>query len=32
MIWVGFPRTGIYPDIGNFFENFGDLLWPNLIS
>ena len=21
-IWVGFHRTGIYPDIGHFFENF----------
>ena len=31
-IWVGFPRTGIYPDICHFFENFGGLLWPYLIS
>ena len=31
-IWVGFPRTGIYPDICQFLENFEGLLWPNLIS
>ena len=31
-IWVGFPRTGIYPDICHFFENFEGLLWPYLIS
>ena len=31
-ICVGFPRTGIYPDIDNFFENFGGLLWLNLIN
>ena len=31
-IWVGFPRTGIYPDICHFFENVGGLLWPYLIS
>ena len=31
-IWVGFPWLGTYPDIGHFIENFGGLLWPNLIS
>ena len=31
-IWVGFLRTGIYPDIDHFLENFGGLLWPSLIS
>ena len=27
----GFPRKGIYPDIGHFFENFGCLLWPRTL-
>ena len=31
-IWIGFPRTGIYPDISFIFKNFGGLLWPNMIG
>ena len=29
-ICVGFPRTGLYPDIGHFFENFNNALHRNL--
>ena len=31
LIWLGFPRTEIYHDIGLFFENFGGLMRPKLI-